>query len=427
VCFFARNDESIEGTKEILRALSSTSRLPTTPDLRVFPILARLPELGEDDEREILADVSARLELASMPSIEPVMIVHSYPALQIEERLLMLEDDSNMLESQLYADYARFFSLILPPQIAESSLRRSIDDAQKLAYKNPTEAEKILIRIAHRQPHVFSYRALLEFYRLRTEKPKKLIEAAKKVAELSNDYGDELVWNTLVDNLDEIASEPDRDALQLLERAWRTRGSNDADVGLRLADALHEIEDGKRAVAVLMSLAESQPSVNGELLAKIVNKLVLMGLAKTALLLSPVVRRELRVPALQRAWARAVTGAQSRDEAAELLARSDVNEATFRTRPSSWFELLRLTGQQERVIPAARKFVDELISVVQAEGLTRRHDLAVKQLYEVLAQDGSEEIFLEQLKVNLTKSSERLRFRRLQREVKRSKNREDVG
>ena len=418
VCFFVRNDESIEGTKEILRALAGTSRLSASR-LRIFPILARLPELEEeDDEREILADVSARLELAGIPSIEPIMIVHSFPALQVEERLLMLDDDPHVLESQIYADYARFFSSILPPDIAETSLQRSIEDAQKLAYKNPDEAQKILVRIAHRQPHVLSYRALLEFYRLRGEKPQRLIEGARKLAELSGDYEDDLVWSTVVDNLNEIASEPDRDTLRFVERAWRARGSRDPDVGIRMAEALQEVGDPKQASAVLMSLVEATPSIDGELLAKVILRLVSMDLAKAALQLSPIVRRELRVPALQRAWGRAVTTAQARDEAAALLAHPDVDARAFRTRPSTWFELLRLTGQQDRVVPAARKMADELIGMTRAEGLAHRHDSTIKQLYEALEQDELQDVFLQQLRVSLHRPSDKRRFAHLERRLK---------
>ena len=48
-----------------------------------------------------------------------------------------------------------------------------------------------------------------------------------------------------------------------------------------------------------------------------------------------------------------------------------------------------------------------------------RYYNAVKQLYEVLAQDDRDDVFLQQLRVNVTKSTDRLRFARLERQLKR--------
>lgn len=426
VCFFVRNEESIEGTREILRALDRASRLPSTEGLRIFPILARLPELSEEAEHAIIADVGKRLDLEAIKSCEPIMIVHSYPDLQVDEHVLMSDENSIGIDSQLYADYARFFNRILPFKTVEASLQSRIEDAQKLAYQNPTEAHKLLVKIARRQPHARSYRALLQFYRLRSEKPDKLLESARKLAEITNDYGDELIWGTLTDILGAIESDPTPAALSLVERAWNARGAVDVEIGMKLADAWEELADSKHAAVVLSKLVESVHSVDGELLAKLINTLVRIDAPEVVLRLSPQVKRELRTPALQRAWGRAITVLGDKEEAIEFLDRADVGEASFYTRPSVWFELLRLAGRADRIMPAAERFADGLIEIIRAEGLNSRVRISLSQLYEVFDQVGKAEQLMRRARESLPRASQIARFRSLERRLQgRSKEREE--
>jgi hypothetical protein len=190
--------------------------------------------------------------------------------------------------------------------------------------------------------------------------------------------------------LDGIESDPTPEAIQFIERAWRARGATDLKVGMMLAGAWDKLHEPKRASSVLVTLAESTPSAGSELLVKIINRLVKLESPKVALRLSPLVKKDMRTPPLQRAWARVITAAKDREEAVEFLGRSDVDPAPFASRPSLWFELLALAGREDEVPTAADVFTGRLAVLLQTEGLDTRNEVALKQLYAVMSPGGRE-------------------------------------
>jgi hypothetical protein len=197
VCLLAKNPESLEGARAVLRGISRTPRLPGQDPVEILPLVARIPKgLDEGVEERLVERVRAFLsepadDLADTLTVPEVFVLHSEPELQVSESL-RVGGDKSPDESPLLRDYLRLFMRMFPAVI-EPRLAVQVEAAIALAMEDPDRAQRRLEALTTAFPHAVSYRALLQFYRLRQVEPAKLLRMAHRYWELTGRADDALL------------------------------------------------------------------------------------------------------------------------------------------------------------------------------------------------------------------------------------------
>lgn len=197
VCLFANNLESLEGSRAVLRGIRRTPRLPGQDPVEILPILAGIPDgLDEAHEEHVVERARAFLsepadDLADTLTVPEIFVLHAEPGLTLTEALL-IGGDKSPDESALLRDYLRVFMRLFP-SVIEPRITAQIDAAVASAMEDPDGAQRRLEALAAAFPHAVSYRALLQFYRLRQVEPAKLLRMAHLYRRLTGHAGDPLL------------------------------------------------------------------------------------------------------------------------------------------------------------------------------------------------------------------------------------------
>jgi hypothetical protein len=197
VCLIANNPESLEGSRALLRGIRRTPRLPGQDPVEILPILARIPKgLDEGIEDRLIERARAFLsepggDLADTLNVPEVFVLHSEPELQVAEAL-RVGGDKGPDESPLLRGYLRLFMRMFPAVI-EPHLAVQVDAVIASAMEDPDRAQRRLEALSTAFPHAVSYRALLQFYRLRQVEPAKLLRMAHRYWELTGRGDDPLL------------------------------------------------------------------------------------------------------------------------------------------------------------------------------------------------------------------------------------------
>lgn len=197
VCLSANNPESLEGSRAVLRGIRRTPRLPGQDPVEILPILARIPKgLDEGVEERLVERARAYLsepadDLADTLIVPEVFVLHSEPEIQLTEAL-RVGGDKGPDESPLLRDYLRVFMRMFPAVI-EPRLTVQVEAAIASAMEDPDRAQRRLEALTTAFPHAVSYRAQLQFYRLRQVDPAKLLRMAHRYWELTGRAGDPLL------------------------------------------------------------------------------------------------------------------------------------------------------------------------------------------------------------------------------------------
>jgi diguanylate cyclase (GGDEF)-like protein len=137
VCLMVRNQENLEGAREVLRSVRRARRLPGQAPVEVLPVLTRLPEQDRPQEERIVREVLEFLnqeaaDLSATLDIADVLVLHSDPDLQLNESL-------QIEESVLLGDYLQLFTKLLP----ESVVKSHIEPLTRQVMKNEEERRQI--------------------------------------------------------------------------------------------------------------------------------------------------------------------------------------------------------------------------------------------------------------------------------------------
>lgn len=189
ICLLANNQESLEGARSALRAVRRTPRLPGRPPVELLPVLARIPKTLDDRAEETRVE-SARAflnepaeDLADTLEIPELFVLHAEPELELAEALRvggdLHPDDSPLLRGYLRL-FMHMFSGLIEPKLASL-----VEGAVKGAMDDPDGAQRKLEALTAAFPHPISYRALLQFYRLRQIDTEKVLRVAHRYLELS--------------------------------------------------------------------------------------------------------------------------------------------------------------------------------------------------------------------------------------------------
>ncbi len=419
VCLFILNDESLEGTRQILNAVQNATRLPDSAAIRIFPVLARLPVLDDEEQERIVDTVSERLGITPSPTVEALSIVHSAPSLQVREQILVGDDgpqDEDILyardRDQLFVDYIRLFNRLLPSGVVDAHLETLVGKTQQRAFKDPKGARTSLNEIARRYPHQHSYRALLEFNRLREERDEEQIGIARDLVRLTNDPKEELVWDIVRSNIEVLDLDLHAEYLSFIERVWRTHGATDLSVGLFLSRGYRQLDEEDKAARVIEILAGlvSDP----EMVASVAGEYGALGKADVGLELIgrfPVIQRTIPI---QRAAARLVVAAGQRKLAADYLERGELNEQALRGEPELLTRLLTLAGKSDQALARADHELNLIIQGIRTNEFTPRTLSRVKDAYALFAELGRADEFQKRVREHLTlRSQAHVRIRKL--------------
>lgn len=196
VFLVANNNENIEGARQIYRGIQNVERLDDQGQLEVVFALTRFPHLSSNKQE--LAKINELKNYLNEPVIKDVdnkltvndiTVLHSDRELEIKETL-RINDEYDEKEPVLRRDYLKLFSKIIPEGLIQGRLGNIINDItnSNLLFTDPDKAQSNLENLVATYPHPLSLEKLIEFYILRNEDYKKVLEA---FSDYWNTFGDE--------------------------------------------------------------------------------------------------------------------------------------------------------------------------------------------------------------------------------------------
>jgi MinD-like ATPase involved in chromosome partitioning or flagellar assembly len=350
VCLLANNPESLEGARAVLRGIRRTPRLPGQDPVEILPVVTRIPK-GLDDglEERLIERVRAFLsepadDLSDTLSVSEVFVLHSEPDLQIAEAL-RVGGDRTPDDSPLLRDYLRLFMRMFPA-VVEPKLVAQVQSAVAEVMDDPDGSQRRLEALTTAFPHPISYRALLQFYRLRQVDPAQILRMAYRFWELSGRAGDPLLWEIVAAYEVDLKGAQLPWVFELFDAVWSAQATPDPGFGLRLAVRLARLtRKTDRAIEILDRITQRPDA--GE--AAVIELLGLLRGARRlsdALALIDRFKSTLHSSAeFQAAWAQVVTALEDPKVAQDLLESPEFKMDLVRqAKPAAWWALASLLG-----------------------------------------------------------------------------------
>lgn len=338
ICLVLPTPENLDGSRAVLRSLERTRRESDGSQFEMLIALSRLPQTRNWQDDQESAD--RILKFINEPSkdsednlsCERVFVLHSEPALQIQESL-RVGSGVNPDDSQLLRDYLRLFANFVPKESIETKLHDLIAKAWNKLREDPDEAVKEMEELAESFGHPETYRELLRFYQVRNTSGTLTLKRAQRLWDLTGDSGDIILWQALLRSFEppgprwrgEKQWSPNLDFVQSV---WRVAGGRNIDFGMKLADAYsHEDRDSVAADIVLEMIESFEPT------ARVVARCIaLLDFAKRSAeaddLIQKLKNNFVSVPEFANAWVRHAIRAKSKSAFEELSM-------------SPWIEVLR--------------------------------------------------------------------------------------
>jgi formylglycine-generating enzyme required for sulfatase activity len=155
ICLLLNNRENLEGAREVLRSLRQTPRLPGQEPLKIFPVLSRIPEVGGQQEADLVREVREFLcaeteDLVSTLSFPELFVLHTEPELQLRE-VLSFGGGKEPDESLLLRDYLALFGKLIPVEVLVGPTVRAFAERKET---DRSSIEKDFARLAELAPHL---------------------------------------------------------------------------------------------------------------------------------------------------------------------------------------------------------------------------------------------------------------------------------
>lgn len=414
VSMFVLNDESIDGGRRVIRAVQAARKASELPPVRVFPVLARLPTLEDHPNRkrlnetqlrrleeDIISSATRHLKIEDLDNIEPMLVLHSDPSLQLVERLHFaaghtaggaLSDDVRLTLSslegegalrhqhhRLYFDYVRLFNQLIPAEVIEEYLDVMVKERRAALFDDPDRAIESLRDLVRRFPLPRSYRALLQVYRLQKQYDEMALSLARDLVKATNDVKEDLVQEIVrhaipyfEESVNVDAPDFDVTLLDFAADVWRSHSPIDTTLGLSLANLYAEAEREPDAAMVLDQVAHELVVRGGDEDTKlqVIARLIAIGNGELALdLLKDKSLGEH--PMVLRFWMQAVLATRDPRRAQELIAMPDFHDRAQRLSVQEWVEVMRLGGRLDDAQAQAETMLNQLV-----EGLRRGEEIS---------------------------------------------------
>lgn len=262
VCLLAHNRENLEGARAVLRSIRQAPRLESQSPADIVPVLARIP-FGMEAEKEqaILNSVCRFLnepaeDLHDTLALSEVYVLHSYPDLQLDEKLLVGQG-SALEKLPLLRDYLRLAGRVAPAErqyFLRDLIKRTLDGF----WDDPTTAEANLRAIADSYPHAESYLALLKLYRGREKDDHERLWAAQRYWLVRGAFDDPVVSETIAKAKEWTVRNHQPCNVELIEAWWRHQPEKTAEYLLRVMAFFATTGEHDRGRGTLRSWLESQ-------------------------------------------------------------------------------------------------------------------------------------------------------------------------
>lgn len=424
VCMFVLNDESLEGARRVMKAVRSASTQPT----RIYPVLARLPTPEDHParrqvnelqlkrfEEQIVSVVTQRFIDQGLTGVEPLMVLHSDPSLQLVERLhfsaglqqangISREIGRVLQESgagstadgphNLYFDYVRLFSQLIPASVIDEYLDVMIKARRDALFDDPDGAVDALRDLTRRFPLARAFRALLQVYRVQKNFTEEVLALARDLVKVTSDPREELVWDVvkhclvyLEDSVNVDDSEFDQGLLEFSNVIWSSHSPRDVGSGLTLANLFAEAESDRSAVEVLENVAHEvrQHGASKRTVFDIVTRLTMVG---NGVLAIEIIKAHPTGDAAVdlRLLMRAVLSTRETSLARDLISQVDFNDRAQRVSLKDWFSVMRLAGRADEAQEYADAQLTQLVEVVrrgdELSGRSLQRLALLRELYE---------------------------------------------
>jgi len=257
VCLLLNNRENREGAREVLRGIRGAPRLTGQEPIGIHAVLSRLPRAAAPGpEERTLAEIRDFLNepapsLASTLAVPEVFVFHSDRDLEWSEGLRVGEAEGAEGPALLH-DYLRLFARLIPRSVVEQRIRPLIENAERKVLRDPDGTQRDLEAFAafYRHPEVL--RPLLQLYLLKQADPEQLLKVAREFWETSRQANEPLLWRVVKTTAERwTTGRPVRADLRFMEEIWRTSGTADVGVAVRLASAYRALGDHGGAIRVL--------------------------------------------------------------------------------------------------------------------------------------------------------------------------------
>lgn len=191
VCVLAHNRENLDGARAVLRSIRAAPRLNIEKEIRLLPVLSRIPaNLEPGEEEELLESVLAFLNESidggrESLGLGQIFVFHSEPRLQVQETL-KVPDAGTVEESTLLRDYLDLFRVLIPREDVVSGLSPLLERERQRAFDDPDVAQGSLESLAFLYPTRETALALLQLYVLRNLSADRVLQAAKRLYEITS-------------------------------------------------------------------------------------------------------------------------------------------------------------------------------------------------------------------------------------------------
>jgi len=266
ICLVSPTLENLEGSRAVLRSLTRTRREGDGGPSEILIALSRLPQNRDWHEEQEIADGVLNFinEPADPPedtlSCEQAFVLHSEPALQVQEAL-RVGSGINPDDSPLLRDYLRLFANFVPKESIDTKLHDLIEKAWNKLREDPDEALKEIEELAESFNHPETYRELLKFYQVRNVNGTLTLKRAQRLWDLTESPSDPILWQAL---LRAFEPEPRWRAekrwspnLDFVQSVWRIAGGRDIAFGMKLATAYSQEDHDSTAADIVLEIIET--------------------------------------------------------------------------------------------------------------------------------------------------------------------------
>lgn len=270
ICLVLPTLENLQGARAVLRSLKRTRRENNGDHFEMMIAVSRLPQDRDWQNEQGLSNGILKFmnesaeDLGDTISCDRAFVLHSEPALQIQEAL-RVGSGVNPDDSPLLRDYLKLFANFVPKETIETKLHALIEKAWDKLRSDPDEAVKEMEELAESFGHPEIYRELLRFYQVRNIAGTLMLKRAQRLWELTGDSKEAILWQAVARSF-EVQTRWRGDNqwsphLDFVHSVWRNAGGKDVAFGMKLADAYsHEDRDSTAADIVLEIIGSSDPT-----------------------------------------------------------------------------------------------------------------------------------------------------------------------
>jgi MinD-like ATPase involved in chromosome partitioning or flagellar assembly len=406
VCVLAHNRENLDGARAVLRSVQAAPRLSATHAIRLLPVLSRIPtKLEPGEEEELVESVQDFLNKpaeneAGNLSVERVFVLHSEPRLQVYEALKVPEAGA-VEESTLLRDYLELFRDLIPREDVVGGFEPLLARARERAFEDPDAAQGELESLALLYPARETGLALLQLYILRNLSPDRLLQAAQRLYDVSQDPTEPTLLSVIKQHI-RIAS-MDSNALHMAVDVWEAQVPENGELAAALVKEIKDLALLSRILDISRRQGK-QPVLIVALIYAYIDCGEAQAVAALADQFMPTSGKD---GSFLEARVAAVVALGDEERAAALA--DELEPMRERLPKAKWSRLLIAAGRLTGPSPDVMRRTDQLLEKVQANPTPARFFLdAAQNLVLELSETDSTHLLFDAMRLMKSRGARRL-------------------